>query len=85
MVWFYGVYVMEEVTDVMAELETGDEITTNTHSQTFTVTETMFNGEMIDLEGPQGGEKSLVQNVNSGAVAIMSGEKKLGTVTEINV
>ena len=73
------------VTDVMAELEAGDSFTINGFSQTFTVTETMFGGEMIDMEGPKGGEKSLVQNVNSGNVAIMNGGSKVGTLTEINV
>ena len=73
------------VTDVMAELETGDSFTINGFSQTFTVTKTMFDGEMIDMEGPKGGEKSLVQNVNSGNVAIMNAGSKVGTLTEINM
>ena len=78
---------MEQQTaaDVMHELETGDEINVNTHSQTFTVTNLMFGGEIVDVEGPRGGEKSLVENVNSGRVAIMNGDKKEGQVTEINV
>jgi hypothetical protein len=74
-----------EAKDTMHELETGDKLTVNTHAQTFTVTETMFDGEMIDMEGPQGGEKSLVENVNTGSVAILNGGDKEGTVTEINV
>lgn len=75
---------MAEVTDIMHELETGDKLTINTHNQTFTVTGTMFGGEIVELEGPRGGEKSLVENVNSGSVAVLNGGDKEGTVMEIN-
>jgi len=75
----------ENVTDVMHELSEGQAVEINTHNQTFTVTDTMFGGEIIELEGPRGGEKSLVENVNSGSVSVMNGDRKEGTLTEINV
>jgi len=71
--------------DTMHSLEVGDEININTHNQTFTVTNVMFGGEMLDIEGPRGGEKCLVENVNSGRVSVTNGAKTEGTVTEINV
>ena len=74
------------VTDVMHNLETGDTFTINGFTQTFTVTNTMFDGEIIVMEGPQGGEKSLVENINSGNVAIQNSRSKtVGTLTEINM
>jgi len=73
------------VTETMHELEIGDTVEINTHSQTFTVSGTMFDGEIIELEGPRGGGKSLVENVNSGNVSVMNGDRKEGTLTEINV
>jgi len=76
---------MEGLTDAMRELETGDTITINTHNQTLTVTDTMFDGEMIELEGPRGGEKSLIENVNTGDVTVMENNNKVGMLTEINV
>ena len=76
---------MEAPNEVMHGLEVGDMVEVNTHSQTFTVTDVMFDGEMIDIEGPRGGAKALVENVKSGSVAVMNGKSKEGTVTEINV
>jgi hypothetical protein len=69
----------------MHELDEGDTITIDTHNQVLEVTEVMFGGEIIDLEGPRGGEKSLVENVNTGAIAVMENNSKVGTVTEIHV
>lgn len=71
--------------DTLHELSEGDSITINTHNQTFTVTKVMFGGELVDIEGPRGGEKSLVENVNSGIVRVTNGGSTEGTVTEINV
>lgn len=76
---------MEAPNEVMDELEVGDTIKLNTHNQPFTVTDVMFDGEMIDIEGPRGGAKALVENVKSGNVAVMNGKSKEGTITEINV
>lgn len=73
------------VKDALHELSEGDKLTVDTHSQTFTVTNVMFGGEMVDVEGPQGGEKSLVENVNSGSVKVVNGDKNEGVVSEINV
>jgi hypothetical protein len=76
---------MEEANDVLHALKVGDSIQINTHNQTFTVTEVMFGGEMVEIEGPRGGEKSLVENVNSGSVTVLNGGTTEGHVTEINV
>jgi predicted flavoprotein YhiN len=78
---------MEQQTaaETMHGLEEGDKIELDTHNQIFTVTNVMFDGEMLDIEGPRGGEKGLVENVNSGRVAVTNGGRNEGTVTEINV
>jgi len=71
--------------EALSEVEPGDTIKTDTHEQDFTVKETMFGGEMADIEGPEGGEKSLVENVNSGRVRILSGGDTLGEVNDIEL
>ena len=76
----YVVDVMSRPKDTLNKLEVGETITVDTHNQTFTVTDVMFGGEMVEVEGPRGGEKTLVQNVNSGNVRIDS-----QIVSEINV
>lgn len=74
-----------EARKAITELEAGDKITVDGWNQTFTVTNVMFDGEMVDIEGPQGGEKCLVQNVNSGNVRMTVGGTNKGVVSEINV
>lgn len=69
----------------LGEVEEGDKITVDGYNQTFTVEKVMFDGEMVDIVGPQGGEKSLVQNVNSGVVRMTVGGTNKGVVSEINV
>ncbi len=74
-----------EAKDALKTMEEGDKITVDGYSQTFTVTNVMFDGEMVDIEGPRGGEKCLVENVNSGRVKMTNGGTKEGEVTSINV
>ena len=67
-------------------VEVGDKVEINTHKQTFTVVDKMFDGEILELEGPNGGEKSLVQNVNNPEhIAVQENGNTVGTLTEINV
>ena len=67
-------------------VEVGDKVEINTHNQTFTVVGEMFDGEILELEGPQGGEKSLVQNVNNPEqIAVQTNGNTDGYLTEINV
>ena len=67
-------------------VEVGDKVEINTHKQTFTVVDEMFDGEILELEGPNGGEKSLVQNVNNPEhIAVQENGNTVGTLTEINV
>jgi hypothetical protein len=64
----------------------GDKVKINTHNQTFTVVDEMFDGEILELEGPNGGEKSLVQNVNNPEhIAVQERGNTVGALTEINV
>lgn len=73
-----------EVNEVLHTLKEGDKVEINTHNQTFTVTGTMFDGEIVEIEGPRGGEKSLTENVNSGRVRVLNGGDTEGEVTEIH-
>lgn len=74
------------VEDTYNSVEVGDKVEINTHSQMFTVVGEMFDGEILELEGPRGGEKSLVQNVNNPEqIAVQTNGKTDGYLTEINV
>jgi hypothetical protein len=67
-------------------INVGDKVEINTHKQTFTVVDEMFDGEILELEGPNGGEKSLVQNVNNPEhIAVQERGNTVGTLTEIDV
>jgi hypothetical protein len=74
-----------EARDALSKIEAGDKIKVEGFSQTFTATKVMFDGEMVDVEGPRGGEKSLVQNVNSGIVRMTNGGKNEGVISDIEV
>ena len=73
-----------EASETLHELEEGDTINVDGYSQNFTVTNVMFGGEMVEIEGPQGGEKCLVENVNSGTVRMTVGGTNKGVVNQIN-
>lgn len=73
------------VNDTLHELAEGDKINVDVYSQTFTVTGVMFDGEMVEVEGPRGGEKCLVENVNSGTVRVTVGGTNKGVVNELEV
>ena len=74
-----------EAQQALTQIEAGDKITVDGNDTVLTVTETMFGGEMVDLEGPRGGEKNLTQNVNNPEhIAFMVNGSKKATVSEIN-
>lgn len=75
-----------DTVETFEAVEVGDKIEINTHNQTLTVVGEMFDGEILELEGPQGGEKSLVQNVNNPEhIAVQQNGNTVGQLTEIHV
>ena len=75
-----------EVVETFESIEVGDKIEIGQYNQTLTVVDEMFSGEILELEGPRGGEKSLTQNVNNPEqIAVQSGGDTKGYLTEIHV
>lgn len=74
-----------EAQKALTQIEVGDTITVNNMDTKLKVTDTMFGGEMVELEGPRGGSKSLTQNVNNPEyIAFMENNTKKGVATEIH-
>ena len=74
-----------EAQQALSQIEAGDTITVNDMDTLLTVTDTMFGGEMVELEGPQGGEKSIVQNVNNPEqISFMVRDSRESWVSEIH-
>lgn len=75
---------MSELLTTFESLSVGDQIVVPQYTNPLTVTEV---GEFtVELEGPRGGQKSLVQNYhNEEIISLLAGTTSKGTVTEMAV
>lgn len=65
-------------------IETGDKISVPQYSNPLEVTDVHESIGNVELRGPRGGEKSLVQNKhNPEDIALMTGADRKGFVTEL--